>query len=313
MESIIQTAIVITICSLGLPANTCALLVILKSSIINISTGVYLAFLSISDSLVLLSQLLYMYTDFYHSNTWACKSLQMVLSSATAVSTIILVALTIDRGYVLLNPHKPKPTARGALKIATVCSIVSVLVYSVQLGIMSGLVFNPNATNHANENATSKLGTSCSILPPYKAYLQTVFLPLSLFVQRLLAPCLVVVCNVLIIRVLVTRSPELNSNVAHQQDKKGTKMLVVVSLSFVVLILPSGIYFVVVVLTFNDPTKAFGPDRLAYQIIIDFFLLNHSLNFLLYVLSGKKFREETQTVLRSLLTCVRNENAVGQN
>ncbi len=140
---IIQTVAVIAICSIGLGANFCALFVLLNSSIIKSTTGIYLSFLAVFDGLVLVTQLVFSFSNVINLSNIACKLFWIVRVPVITISCYILVIMTTEKCYFLVNTYKPKPTRKQAIKIATASAIVITLVLGTQVGITSGLVSLP--------------------------------------------------------------------------------------------------------------------------------------------------------------------------
>ncbi len=185
MNMLIQTIFLITICSIGLGANTCAFFVLLKSSIIKSTTGIYLTFLSVFDNLVLITQLFYSFSDIINVSNVACKLFWVVRVPVTTISSLIVVTMTIEKCYVLVNPYKPKPTRKQAITIATASAFTITLILAIHLGITNGLVTFPvdrtfrnsldNVTVDKDFRTTGKETTVCTILPQYADYPKNLF------------------------------------------------------------------------------------------------------------------------------------------
>ncbi len=323
INTVIQTVVVITICSIGLGANSCALLVLLKSSIIKTTTGIYLTFLSVYDNLVLVAHLLYVFSEIFQKSNFACKLMSMTLVSVQMISCHILVTMTIEKCYVLVNPYKSKPTQKQAFTTAAASVIIITLVLSTQMGVISGVTTLPldrtfsNSTFYDpidnNFSAITNQKTVCKILPQYEDYGQKVLHPILVLHSRLLSPAIVIICNLIIIIYLkkhATQVAPLNAtaNATANNDKRITILLIVVSLCFAILILPSGIYMLLIPFLYDDYSEAFAPDNPAYHTILDCTLLNHSINYFLYILASKTFRKEAKVVFKSILNVIVRNN-----
>ncbi len=323
---VIQTVVVITICSIGMGANSCALLVLLKSSLIKSTTGIYLTFLSVYDNLVLVAHLLHVFSEIFQKSNFACKIMSMTLIPVQIISCHILVTMTIEKCYVLVNPYKPKPTQKQAFIIAAASVIIITLVLSTQMGIISGVTTLPLDKTFSNStffdlinnnfSAINNQKTVCTILPQYEDYAQKVLHPILLVHSRLLSPVIVIICNLIIIIYLKKHTtqvaPILNAhfnaipNPMAKNDKRITILLILVSLSFSILILPSGIYMTLVPFMYEDFSEAFALalDDPVYQVIMDCALLNHSINYFLYLIASKTFRKETKAIFRCILNFI---------
>ncbi len=71
----IHLIIITTVCSIGLVENACALVVIFNSSMIRITSGVYLCFIALFDNFVLAFHLMVTYSNLIHSSDFLCKSM----------------------------------------------------------------------------------------------------------------------------------------------------------------------------------------------------------------------------------------------
>ncbi len=304
MNMLIQTIVVITICSLGLGANTCAFFVLLKSSIIKSTTGIYLTFLSVFDNLVLITLLFHSFSDIVNVSNVACKLFWMVGVPVTTISSHIVVTMTIEKCYVLVNPHKPKPTRKQAITIATASVVIITLITAINFGITTGLVpvpvdrtFRNSSTNVTVDNDFPRTGnnpTVCSILPQYADYPKNLFNVVSTLVIRLLAPAIVIICNLIIIIYLRKHATQVvpmitvNAASSAHNDKRITKLLLVVSLCFTLLTLPSSLYILLIPYFYENRSDAVALDNPAFLVVMTCLLVNHSINYLLYGQSQKK-------------------------
>ena len=55
---------------------------------------------------------------------------------------------------------------------------------------------------------------------------------------------------------------------------------------------------------YDDYSEAFAPDNPAYHVIMACTLLNHSINYFLYILASKTFRKEAKVVFMSILNFI---------
>ncbi len=304
--------------------------------------------------------------------------------SVLTISCHILVAMTIDRTYVITNPYKGKPKRSSALIIASIIAVITTIIYSVQLGIIRGIVeygnnkFNagdmidddstknmtlfPEMSQNNNSNRltfgridevystvipnmslindynkfkfvnttdadnnihgtlflnmslntnteilpisdTIKSRKLCVFLPKHQTYYQIIYIQSDLITWGVLAPLTVLICNLIII-VYTTRKPEiLNTPTQTTQDKRVTRLLLTISLFFLFCILPSTIYSFVGPFVYEDVSSIVDKENPAFRAVTTILLLNHSGNFLLYIMSGSKLREEAKLVFRNLLMC----------
>ncbi len=318
---LIQTIALITICSIGLGANSCALLVLLKSSIIKSTTGIYLSFLAVFDNLVLVTQLVYSFSHVVHLSNFACKLFWMLRIPVVTISNHIVVTMTIEKCYVLVNPYKTKPTRKQALIVATASVTIITLVSAIQAGITHGLVSAPvdrdfinSSVNVTVDNNFPMIGnekTVCGVLPQYEEFSQKVLSVVSMVFIRTLAPVIVIICNLIIIKSLRKHANQvapLNATSTINNDKRITKLLIIISLCFAVLTLPSSIYILLAPYFYDDLSNAVATESPAFQVVLDCLLINHSVNYFLYIMAGKTFRKEALAAFKSLFTICTGNN-----
>lgn len=242
------------------------------------------------------------------SSYFACKLFYMVHIPAVGIASQILATMTIEKCYVIVNPYKSKPTRKQALTIATASLIPTTLIISTHVGIIFGLTPLPLDNTVSNTTKTHTFHavdsqTVCAVLPQYTSYTERVFLPINLLLWRVIAPVTVIICNLTIgifLRKHAMQVARLNATPTSNNDKRITRLLIIVSHSFVLLILPSGIFFVLVPFLYENAGEALAPDNMAYQAVKICVLINHSINFFLYIMASKTFRKEAQTVFKSL-------------
>ncbi len=239
--------------------------------------------------------------------------------SVNVISPHILVTMTIEKCYVLVNPYKPKPTRKQALKIAIASVIIISLVMSVHMSILFGLISQPSDDNVSNSSfygpadneSLHKIGERtnvCTVLPQYENYSEKVFHPIILITTRILYPIMVLMCNLLIIIYLKKHAAQvapLNATSTANNDKRITRLLIIVSLCFAVLILPGGIYMLLIPSLYEDFSEAIDPYNPVFQAVMNCLLLNHSVNYVLYIMASKTFRKEAQVVFNSLFKLFR--------
>ncbi len=309
----VNTAILIIICTIGLGSNSLAFVVILKSSIIKVSTGVFLAFLAILDNLCLILNLIRTFLNINHLNYFSCKIITTGLPLFPRLSWHVLVWMTIDRCYITVNPGTSNLKRRRALIISIVVISLTTLVYSSLLGNMFGITkISADSFNTTGANATlleTPMATnmeneiSCSMLPGHERSMK-IYIPIDVLTWSLVAPITVLISNLIIIIYLKKHSTVAPANVdtsSSQRERKVTKLLIAVSLCYVLFILPKGIYFTLIPHLYDNVSEAISMKNAAFQVINNLNLLNHSTNFFLYLLSNKTFRRETQLVFTPFL------------
>ncbi len=308
----IETISIITLCSIGLASNSCAFVLILKTSLFKNTNGVYLAFISVLDNLCLIFHSIP--RQIWLTNNFSCDKMWILTILLPRLSWHVLVWMTIDRCYNLVNTYKPNTERRSAFTISTVVICLTTAVYLMLLwnthgiatisndGHSSAIRGNGSFFDKALPKATNNR-TVCEPLPLFRVYMISVFLPGDLIIFRMFVPITVVICNVIIIVHLKKNSTVAPVNVnttQSNQDKKITRLLVVVSLCYVLFTVPKGIYFLLIPHLYDDVSEAISGRNPAFLVVNNLFLLNHCANLYLYLLSSKTFRDETKLVFKTL-------------
>ena len=313
------------ICSIGLLANTLQFIVIIKSSLVKQTTGVYLRFLAVLDNIQLILHLVYKFLDVKNISSFLCKTTMIGGATFAPLSWLILLIMTIDRWhlcFVKANSGKYKPKRRYAFNICITTLIVTILYYSINEGIMFDLVSIPlnNIESPTGNTSMYIVDTSqnqtmgnimiCNVLPEYGNVYIYVHAAIDVIFWRFIAPLIVTCCNISIIRFLhkYSRFVSTNNTISRQiHENKITQMLVIITLCYVLLLVPSGVYFGIAPFIYDDASDYVSLQNPAFLVTQDILLINHSINFFLYILSAKRFRYEASLIFRSILRgCRRN-------
>ena len=79
-----------------------------------------------------------------------------------------------------------------------------------------------------------------------------------------------------------------------------TIMLVLVTMLFLILLFPTYIRFIYLIFMKRDTPSKYARSLLFFQITHNLYTTNNGINFLLYCIGGKKFRND----LREMLFCI---------
>ncbi len=312
--TLIETIPTIIICSVGLASNLCAFVLILKTSLIKNTIGVYLTIITVLDNLCLIFHSFNLRPHIWLRNDFSCNMMWTFTTLFPRLSWHVLLCMTIDRCYNMLTPYKPNTKRRSAFLISTVVVCLSTLLYLTLLWNTFGIATVSNDTYNTPISRNASLfkvaapkaipnRIICTPLPQHKMYLKNVFLPGDLIIWGMLVPIVVTMCNLIIIIFLKKNSavaPASTSTALSNRDKKVARLLVVVSLCYVLFVVPKGIYFSLIPKLYDNISEAISGRNPAFQVVNNLFLLNHCTNLYLYLLSSKSFREESKLVFTSL-------------
>ena len=236
------------------------------------------------------------------SQYWYCAVVITIVVTAIMCSTFFIIAMTFERFYSIIRPHKA--ASFNTVKRARI-TIVVVVVFSVFYHIPHLFI---SANNGRVCVSYTKAFDDISVL---------IYYWFSFVLNFALPFVLLLIMNSVIIQTLRKRS-HLNlrtTNKGHGegQDQKNkvkqpeTQIYITLLLvTFGFLILSTPVYAMAFYINFfsgNTPYYYAG-FHLFYQIGEKTMYTNHGINFFLYVISGQKFRAD----LLALFKCRKTKN-----
>ena len=292
------------IIAVGTFGNVLSIVVIVRKRMLGKSVYFYLLSLACADTAVLYVSALKTWVraafgvEFLHVSPAACKTLMFLLVLALHMSAWLVVFVTSDRFVAVWFPLKAAifcTTKRAA--IVTVLCLVIMVIYNLQLFWTIHLqVFpeqnytkcGPYATDHFHNYTYNYLKFATYSLIPFG---------------------IVLIFNVGIVMKLKRDSPALRnaqsggrhewSRAAAQMEtqRRLTYMLLTVSFSWLVLTVPFTLFSLFPSTWFYHEEYKYAPGQLIKVISFLLMYINHSTNFYLYCLTGRKFRQEAADIL----------------
>ncbi len=139
------------------------------------------------------------------------------------------------------------------------------------------------------------------------------------FNTRFLLPFLIIlISNILICYKLYegmrVRQTLASDNTESDKTKSVTILLVVTSIAFFILVTPFQVLFILYKITpFSKKyvTWVTANTYIPWAVSIGMHYLNNSINFLLYCLAGKSFRQQMVLAFRSTCTCLKRGSEKG--
>jgi len=290
----------------GVIGNVLTMIVIRRPAFRNTTIGVYLLLTAVADIVVLLSGLLLDWLEaaeipLKHLNVWSCRVVKFTLFTAGDVSIWLIVAFTTDRFVAVCFP----------LSKRFVCVPRRAAIASA---IITFLAVSKNAhefwTRDIQYIELTGVGRKqvCTIPSQFENF-QNRVRPWLVFTFILTLPfVLILIFNCLIVRSLVlaqrmraqhasgatsTSDATDGGQASASSYRQTTVMCLSASFAFLVCILPS-----IVLLIGRDywgGRKAPPATRTAYRyakLNNMLFYANHATNFILYCMTGSKFRDE---------------------
>ena len=236
----------------------------------------------------------------------ACKTEKFVFYTSGDIAIWIITAFNIDRFIAVCFPMKTKlKPLRCCLRHPVILSLmVAIAACAKNLHVF----WTRGRVHHDDGDLLSNCGR-----PDPHAHFEEYVRPWLAFALVSLIPTLVLtVCNISIIVTLKrtkrmrkqsVASENISSNIRRKSSTSGFKQTIFMcmgaSIAFIVCITPSMIIYIGRAY-WTDPDD---PDANPYAYDIakalnnQLVYVNHSINFILYCITGKKFRDVTKTLL----------------
>ena len=301
----------------GIPGNIVSIAVLSRQRMRHTTTSVYLRLLAIVDTAVILvvmpQQIVYYYSavKVHDLSVFTCKFYSFMTRTILTLSWCFLPILTIDRLILVRYPiwAKKHCTKKSALAVFAVLASATIAIN------FHVIVFNDIPRKDASDstnlaNTTGQVYGRCSAMPDwYKEFYQKTWPLVMLIVFSLTPVILQIVCNVLLIRELAIRSRKRQTNRAlqdnndkEQRDLRSlTHMLVVVSIFFVLSSVPQCVQLVLKPYIFKPKTAHNNAKNALFKALIYLLMYsNNTINFLLYTLSGRVFRNELRSMFKQV-------------
>lgn len=281
---------------LGLTGNLLSAILLLRPRLSRNPTAFFMVVLAGLDSgaLVFGPILTFLPTNYFLSGiftNWVCKVTQFAFRVCVESSNWTVALMSVERAVAIAIPMWAKKLNKSIFKQVSVGTAVFCIAgYYSQL-----LVFT-----YSNNG----------ICMFYNERYNSAIIYMSEFIVFTLFPALIIIAANGVIIAFYSKSVQVNLSEGQSGNSKSktsrslVKMLITISVAFVLLKLP---FFLLI--TSKDPifdvrqihnqTDAYV--NLMSVLLIWLFYLNNSINFYLYVISGKQFKKEL-----SLLCCGRH-------
>lgn len=279
----------------GLIGNLLILIVMGRRKFHGSTTSVYLRIMALADMSVLVFGMLPEFLENSHVVTFkeihpiACKLEKFIHYSTGDTAIWILVAFTIDRFVAVCFP----------LDKTEVCKPRRAKMYCLGLLLVACIknahVFWTRGLEHSKgENGTLVVKSNCGRPTPEYKYFEKYVRPWIAFSLVTALPFIIILlCNICIIRTLI-QAKKLHSSQQVQTNKEKTYMQMTVmclsaSFAFLLCIAPS------IVILIGKPYWAKERNRaydIAKAVNNELVFVNHSINFVLYCITGERFRRE---------------------
>ena len=289
---------------LGTVGNVLSILVLRRPTIRKSVCSMYLVMLAIIDLLVLYTGILRQWIlntfdfDIRATSSAACKIHIWILYSSMDYSAWILIAVTIERVLLLWFPNKMQCVCTKKVAMLVLISIASFLLL-VNSHILYGY-----------ELSTGKTANHCHYVS--KSYLQfwiSSWPSIDLVIFCIIPGSFLVVGNILIfVKVLISRraiNRQVSTYSTSSQQRRDSKfssmtaMLIAVNCVFLVCNIPSRAFMIEnTSWSFDTCGHNYAKMSLLWCIFNLLMYVNNSVNFLLYIISGSRFRNEIKEIFK---------------
>ena len=283
--------------AIGVSGNIFVLLVMRRRRMSGTTTSVYLRLMAVADLCVLVGMIpewveaMYDF-EFKELSPVTCKLEKFVLYTVSDTAIWILVVFSLDRFHALVFPFskleicQPNRAKFNALGVF-VCACLKNLH-----------VFWTRGAMYRKEGNETIFIENCGMPTEAYAYFEKYIRPWIIFALVNALPfCILLFCNVFIIRVLVSvRRMQNHQAVVTSKDKTLIQMsLMCLSASFCFLVCMTPTIILLIGKPYWSKNDSYW---VAKAINNQLTYVNHSANFFLYCLTGKRFRRELIAVLR---------------
>ena len=294
---------------LGTLGNVLTIVVLMRGKTRRSSTAIYLTALACSDLLVLYTGLLrqwikYMYDiDVRHLSVAGCKIHVYLVYSGTQLSSWLLVAVTSERFVGVWCPHKVKmgctPVTAGGV-VGVICFVIGALNVH--------WLYGKGDLEYTFQNQT-RVAKCASLFDDYNNFLKFHWPWVDLCMFCLLPFTILIIENSAIIIKVIKSHAKARTQIAPaksggEQKKPSSKrsqltaMLLTINAVFFVCVTPISIYLIGQTYWIKDikTWEQYAHMMLWWAIVNTLMYINHSINFIMYFLSGTRFRQEVKAL-----------------
>ena len=278
------------VCVIGIPGNLACIMTLTSMKPL-LSSAIYMLALAVADVIALALKISYirLTAEDVRLGDIGCRLIFMMGTMWQMYANWVLVALTIERFLAIWFPLKVR-------ELSTKRNTLLVLSLMLLFFALANLQF----LFTYEEVHDQFMVWDCRPKPKFAEFINKIWYWIDAILYALLPTILLLVFNSLII-FAVRRSGKKQRRMTFghgkpteslNQQRQITTMLLTSSIIFVILVLPNSIFFIVKnYWTWRETSLGISQYYLLLQIIFLLSDLSHALNFYLYCLSGRKFRQ----------------------
>ena len=284
----------------GTLGNIFSFILMLQREMRHTSTYFYLAILAVADTVVLFVSAFKTWIrtwsnfELLHISDASCKTLMFLVYFSLHLSAWLVVAVTVERFIVVWFPLKATSicsTTRAKLTIVGIT--LTLFLLNVHLFWTAELVTEPMTK-----------AKMCAMLRDYDVLYKEVVPWLHLTVYSFIPFVTLLFFNIMIIvslikhrRIVATQMTKDDQRTQYHHRKLAITLLCI-SFVWIITTTPSALYTVLHLKPKTDDERAMFV--LVKSICYIIMYINHSINFLLYCITGRNFRCKFSRLIRSL-------------
>ncbi|KAK6180137.1 hypothetical protein SNE40_012342 [Patella caerulea] len=282
----------------GIIGNILSFSVLVSSSLIKSTTCMYMIVIAVLDTTILIINAVSFFSGLRRRIDIVCKMTSCLFYFAIHFVTLLIVVMTGERYLVVKHPLKATAwiTRTRTKKIICLVGLFSFFL-NVHHVVIRKVVMDAN---------TGKL--RCLYEGEMNVFFMSKIYPwIDSFVYCFFPLTSLCILNILIVKSLRNSKNNLDKYetsgaVKPKQQRQITMMLILVSVAFLLFAGPIGIMLVLTQYSwFPKTAQEWGDYYLVETVARNLMYINHSMNFILYVVSGQKFRGELRRLFSRLL------------
>ena len=278
----------------GTIGNVLSGVVMLRRRLRSSNTSLFLAVLAVVDTLCLWTGLTRSYVkrnsgfDIRNYHPVLCKLQTFATFCVPQISAGILVCMTIERGFAIFFPHQSKRyCSKKSCSVALIAMSISLTALNANLFVIMDMVEYPG---------------TCAPRAQFYSFFVHVWPWIDFVFASALPFVVLIVANTgIVLKISISnyvRKHKMNQASGGVKMTSMTVTLLTVSLVFLITTAPISVYLILQ----ENFVKNLTPEQSAWAdlwwaVVLNLFYVNNSCNFLLYCVTGPRFRKELQLML----------------
>ena len=279
---------------IGVVGNTLSFFVMMKPNNRKVSTCIYMAAISINDNILMCMcshEYLVSSLQIHKWNLIECKFLAFAALFAVQNCTYLTLAMTVDKYIAIKWPHRAATYSTPRIaKMIAFGLYTSVFIYNIPHFFLSSII-----------------GDQC-VGYAIQSQITSIYSWFSFVINAVIPFTLLSYMNFVIVKTVRDSRKSFRDNDrttgmnARQKTMKNaenqlTIMLLLVTTLFLILLFPAYFRFIYIVVAKRDTPRFYARLLLVGQVTGKLYPTNSGINFFLYCLSGKKFRNDLKEIL----------------